>query len=125
MRLQTELIASGQRAGEFHPGDPTVLAHLFSGLVASYQAMDPSIVSDERDAPREAFAGRSSPAGTTGIRGLKHFSSSRPPFDGRPYDRMPMDEGLVGAECVDGWPAFRDRRSSSGVPEEARTAGRL
>ncbi len=53
MRLQTELIASGQRAGEFHPGDPTVLAHLFSGLVASYQAMDPSIVSDERDAPEK------------------------------------------------------------------------
>jgi TetR/AcrR family transcriptional regulator len=51
MRMQTELIAGGQRAGQFHSGDPTVLAHLFSGLVASYQAMDPPIVSDERDAP--------------------------------------------------------------------------
>jgi AcrR family transcriptional regulator len=51
MRLQTELISGGQRAGEFHPGDPTVLAHLFSGLVASYQAMDPSVVSDQPEAP--------------------------------------------------------------------------
>jgi TetR/AcrR family transcriptional regulator len=49
MRLQTELIRSGQRAGEFHLGDPTVLAHLFSGLVASYQAIDPVVVSDEPD----------------------------------------------------------------------------
>jgi TetR/AcrR family transcriptional regulator len=51
MQLQAELISAGQRAGEFHPGDPGVLAHLFSGLVASYQATDPSIVSDEPDAP--------------------------------------------------------------------------
>jgi len=51
MLLQTELMSSGQHAGEFHPGDPTVLAHLFSGLMASYQAMDPSVVSDEPDAP--------------------------------------------------------------------------
>jgi TetR/AcrR family transcriptional regulator len=51
MRLQTELISSGQHTGEFHPGDPAVLAHLFSGLVASYQAMDPAVVGDEPDAP--------------------------------------------------------------------------
>ena len=51
MRLQSELIAGGQRAGQFHQGDPTVLAHLFSGLIASYQAMDPSVVSHEADAP--------------------------------------------------------------------------
>ncbi|HEX3567716.1 MAG TPA: TetR/AcrR family transcriptional regulator [Acidimicrobiales bacterium] len=49
MRLQTELISRGQRSGEFHPGDPEVLAHLFSGLIASYQALDPSVVSDEPD----------------------------------------------------------------------------
>ena len=47
MRLQADLFARGQRAGEFCPGDPTVLAHLFSGLVASFQARDPAVVSDE------------------------------------------------------------------------------
>jgi AcrR family transcriptional regulator len=51
MRLQTELISRGQRSGHFHPGDPAVLAHLFSGLIASYQASDPSVISDEPDAP--------------------------------------------------------------------------
>ncbi len=47
MRLQAELFASGQRAGEFCAGDPGVLAHLFSGMVASYQALDPEVLSDE------------------------------------------------------------------------------
>jgi AcrR family transcriptional regulator len=51
MRLQTELIGRGQRSGHFQPGDPAVLAHLFSGLIASYQALDPSVISDEPDAP--------------------------------------------------------------------------
>ena len=51
MRLQTDLISRGQGSGEFHPGDPLVLAHLFSGLIASYQALDPSVVSDEPDPP--------------------------------------------------------------------------
>jgi TetR/AcrR family transcriptional regulator len=51
MRLQSELILSGQRAGQFHQGDPTVLAHLFSGIMASYQALDPSVVSHDIDAP--------------------------------------------------------------------------
>jgi TetR/AcrR family transcriptional regulator len=51
MRLQTELISSGQRSGYFHPGDPAVLAHLLSGLIASYQALDPSVISDETDPP--------------------------------------------------------------------------
>jgi len=51
MRLQTELISDGQRSGHFHPGDPVVLAHLFSGLIASYQALDPSVMSDETDTP--------------------------------------------------------------------------
>jgi enoyl-CoA hydratase len=41
------------------------------------------------------------------------------------YDRMSMDESLAGAECVEGWLAFRDRRSPSWVPEEMRTDGRL
>jgi AcrR family transcriptional regulator len=47
MRMQSELIASGQMSGEFQPGDPTVLAHLFSGLIASYQALDPAVLSDD------------------------------------------------------------------------------
>ncbi|HEX3842493.1 MAG TPA: TetR/AcrR family transcriptional regulator [Acidimicrobiales bacterium] len=51
MRLESGLISRGQRSGEFHPGDATVLAHLFSGLIASYQALDPSVVSDEPDPP--------------------------------------------------------------------------
>jgi AcrR family transcriptional regulator len=47
MQLQAALFASGQRSGEFRRGDPVVLAHLFSGLVASYQALDPAVISDE------------------------------------------------------------------------------
>ncbi len=50
MRMQADLFASGQRTGEFCRGDPEVLAHLFSGLVASYQALDPAVLSDAPDA---------------------------------------------------------------------------
>jgi AcrR family transcriptional regulator len=46
MQLQADLFARGQRAGEFRPGDPAVLARLFSGLIAAYQALDPAVVSD-------------------------------------------------------------------------------
>jgi TetR/AcrR family transcriptional regulator len=46
MRLQADLFARGQRAGEFRPGDPEVLARLFSGLIAAYQALDPAVMSD-------------------------------------------------------------------------------
>jgi enoyl-CoA hydratase/carnithine racemase len=41
------------------------------------------------------------------------------------YDRMSMDDSLAGAECVEGWLAFKERRSPSWVPEELRTDGRL
>jgi len=51
MRLQSDLFDRGQGAGEFRPGDPRVLAQLFSGLVSSYQALDPGVVSDDPDAP--------------------------------------------------------------------------
>lgn len=47
MRLQADLFARGQRAGEMRPGDPLVLARLFSGLMSSYQALDPAVVSDD------------------------------------------------------------------------------
>jgi TetR/AcrR family transcriptional regulator len=44
MDLQAQLFADGQRAGEFRPGDPHVLARLFSGLVSAYQSVDPAVV---------------------------------------------------------------------------------
>ena len=50
MRLQADLFARGQASGELHPGDPGVLARLFSGLMAAYQALDPQVVSDAADA---------------------------------------------------------------------------
>lgn len=46
MTLQTELFARGQERSELRSGDPEVLAHLFSGIVASYQACDPVVVED-------------------------------------------------------------------------------
>jgi TetR/AcrR family transcriptional regulator len=49
MRLQADLFARGQAAGAFHPGDPQVLARLFSGLISSYQALDPAVVADAID----------------------------------------------------------------------------
>jgi AcrR family transcriptional regulator len=50
MRLQADLFARGQRVGVFRAGDPEVLARLFSGLIAAYQALDPAVVSDLPDA---------------------------------------------------------------------------
>lgn len=50
MRLQADLFRRGQAAGVFRPGDPEVLARLFSGLISSYQALDPAVVSDDPDA---------------------------------------------------------------------------
>jgi TetR/AcrR family transcriptional regulator len=47
MRLQAELFARGQADGVFRPGDPEVLARLFSGIISSYQALDPAVVSDD------------------------------------------------------------------------------
>lgn len=55
MRLQADLFRRGQAAGVFRPGDPEVLARLFSGIVSSYQALDPAVVSDDPD-PGERFA---------------------------------------------------------------------
>jgi TetR/AcrR family transcriptional regulator len=44
MTLQSKLFREGQDAGELRDGDPDVLASLFSGLVAAYQATDPVII---------------------------------------------------------------------------------
>jgi enoyl-CoA hydratase/carnithine racemase len=41
------------------------------------------------------------------------------------YDRMSMDESLAGPECVEGWLAFKERRSPSWVAEDLRAEGRL
>ena len=51
MRLQSGLLARGQQVGVFRPGDPEVLARLFSGLVAAFHAADPAVMSDDPDAP--------------------------------------------------------------------------
>jgi enoyl-CoA hydratase len=41
------------------------------------------------------------------------------------YDRMAMDASISGGEMVEGFRAFKERRSPSWVPEELRTEGRL
>lgn len=46
MRLQAGLFRRGQEQGVIRPGDPDVLARLFSGIMSSYQAVDPAVVSD-------------------------------------------------------------------------------
>jgi AcrR family transcriptional regulator len=46
MALQAALFSRGQAAGVFRPGDPEVLARLFSGLMSAYQALDPAVMSD-------------------------------------------------------------------------------
>ncbi len=49
MDIQAGVFERGQRQGEIRDGDPYVLARLFSGLVATYQLLDPAIVSDDAD----------------------------------------------------------------------------
>ena len=49
MQLQADLFRRGQRTGELRPGDPEVLARLFSGVIAAYQATDPAVLSDGAD----------------------------------------------------------------------------
>jgi AcrR family transcriptional regulator len=50
MALQTALFERGQAAGVIRNGDPAVLGRLFSGLISSYQQMDPLVMSDDPDA---------------------------------------------------------------------------
>jgi TetR/AcrR family transcriptional regulator len=50
MRLQARLFERGQAAKVFRPGDPEVLARLFSGLMSAFQALDPAVMSDDPDA---------------------------------------------------------------------------
>jgi enoyl-CoA hydratase/carnithine racemase len=41
------------------------------------------------------------------------------------YDRMSMTESLRGPEALEGYEAFKERRSPSWVPEDLRIDGRL
>lgn len=47
MRLQAALFERGQHTRAFRQGDPEVVARLFSGLIAGYQALDPAVVDDD------------------------------------------------------------------------------
>ncbi len=46
MAMQAGIIERGQAAGELRQGDPDVLAHIFSGIIQSYQATDPASVGE-------------------------------------------------------------------------------
>jgi TetR/AcrR family transcriptional regulator len=47
MDQQAELFRRGQKAGELRDGDPMVMSRLFSGLIASFQSVDPAVISDD------------------------------------------------------------------------------
>lgn len=49
MEIQADVMRRGQKAGEIRGGDPYVLGRLLSGLVSSYQSLDPAVVSEGRD----------------------------------------------------------------------------
>src|SRR5690606_33208068 len=51
MTLQAGLFRRGQKAKEFVAGDASALARLLSGLVSSFQAIDPHIMSDDLTRP--------------------------------------------------------------------------
>ena len=47
MRLQADLFRRGQATAQLCAGDPDVLSRLLSGIISSYQALDPAVMSDE------------------------------------------------------------------------------
>ncbi len=47
MQTQADVFRKGQKSGVFRAGDPVVLARMFSGLVSSYQSLDPAVVADD------------------------------------------------------------------------------
>jgi len=47
MAMHASIFEAGQRSGELRSGDPTVLARLLTGLVSSYQSVDPAVMSDD------------------------------------------------------------------------------
>lgn len=56
MRLQADLFARGQVDGRFRAGDPHVLARVFSGVISSYQALDPPVIDERPGAERLPLA---------------------------------------------------------------------
>jgi AcrR family transcriptional regulator len=52
MEIHASVFAAGQATGEFREGDPAVLARLLTGLVSSYQSLDPAVVSDDDSSER-------------------------------------------------------------------------
>jgi TetR/AcrR family transcriptional regulator len=47
MELQADVFRRGQKLGELRGGDPYVLARMMSGIVATYQLLDPATGSDD------------------------------------------------------------------------------
>jgi TetR/AcrR family transcriptional regulator len=47
MQLQADVFRRGQKLGELRDGDPYVLARMLSGIVATYQLLDPATGSDD------------------------------------------------------------------------------
>lgn len=59
MEMEADVIRRGQAQGVVRPGDPAVLAAVFSGIVQAYQANDPASVGEdgaERLAPADFHA---------------------------------------------------------------------
>ena len=56
MELQADVFRRGQKLGELRDGDPYVLARMLSGIVATYQLLDPATGSD--DGARQRHAAR-------------------------------------------------------------------
>jgi TetR/AcrR family transcriptional regulator len=50
MEIHADVFRRGQETGELRQGDPLVLARLLTGLVASYQSVDPAVMSDDPEA---------------------------------------------------------------------------
>jgi hypothetical protein len=51
MKMQADIFALGQSDGSIRVDDPFVLARMFSGLVASFQACDPAVMLPGDPAP--------------------------------------------------------------------------
>ena len=49
MGQQADLFQRGQKAGVAARRRPRVLSRLFSGLIASFQSVDPAVISDDPD----------------------------------------------------------------------------
>jgi len=47
MALQSDLFRRGQEAGVLRDGDPEVLARVFSGIMTTFQSLDPAVMSDD------------------------------------------------------------------------------